>query len=304
MDLVRWMETFIAASSSRSLSEVGRDHGLTPSAVSKQIAALEQQLNVKLISRTTRGLSLTSAGEAFLPRAVKIVEDISDAMNDVRGTSLSPRGTLTIAAPVAFGRLHIAPAIPKFLLQYPDIRVNFGLFDRQVDPAASGVDIAFRMGHLKDSSFVAAKLASTRRVLCATPAYLERNGWPSSPDDLVHHACLVHTIFAARNTWYFKRGSEVRAVPVKGRMSANNSEALFLAAQQGLGIALLGSWAITEQLKSGALVDLLPDWSGQIARDTRDVYAVYQRSQHGSQLYRIFIDFMRNHFGTPAYWDR
>jgi DNA-binding transcriptional LysR family regulator len=130
MDLVRWMETFIAVATSQSLSEAGRSQNLTPSAVSKQLAALEDHFGVSLISRDTRGLNLTSAGHAFLPRAVKIVEDISETIHVVRGSSTAPRGILTVAAPVVFGTLHVAPAISKFLEHYPEVRVNLGLFDR------------------------------------------------------------------------------------------------------------------------------------------------------------------------------
>ena len=197
MDLVRCMETFVAVASLRSLTEAARAQNLTPSAISKQLAALEEHLGIMLVSRTTRGLSLTSAGQSFLPRAIKIVDDISSALEDARGSSLAPRGQLSIGAPVAFGRLHVGPAIPKFLRQFPDVSINLGLFDRQVDPVSSGIDVSFRMGQLRNSSFIASKLATTRRVLCASPDYIARRGRPRSPDDLVQHDCLVHTIYTA-----------------------------------------------------------------------------------------------------------
>lgn len=303
MDLVRWMETFIAVASMRSLSEASRGQNLTPSAVSKQLAALEDHLGVTLVSRTTRGLSLTSAGQTFLPRAIKIVDEISSTLHDVRGSSLTPRGTLSVGAPVAFGRLHVAPAIPKFLRQYPDVNINLGLFDHQVDPVLSGIDVSFRMGTLRDSSFIAAKLATTRRVLCASPDYLARYGRPKSPEELAQHNCLVHTIYTARNVWYFRRKNEIRSVVVKGRLGANNSEVLYQAVLQGLGIGLLGSWAVTEELKSGTLEPLLLGWTGELTRDARHLYLVYQRTAHASQLTRAFIDFMRDHFGSPPYWE-
>jgi DNA-binding transcriptional LysR family regulator len=304
MDLVRWMETFVSVASLRSLSEAARGQNLTPSAVSKQLAALEHHLGVTLISRTTRGLSLTSAGQTFLPRAIKIVDEISSALHDARGSSLAPRGMLSVGAPVAFGRLHVGPAIPKFLQQYPDVSINLGLFDRQVDPVLSGIDVSFRMGQLRDSSFVAAKLATTRRVLCASPDYLAKRGRPKSPEDLAQHDCLVHTVYTARNVWYFRRKNELRSVLVKGRLGANNSEALFQATRQGLGIALLGSWAVAEELKSGVLEPLLPGWTGELTREARHLYLVYQRTTQASQLTRAFVDFVRDHFGSPPYWDR
>jgi DNA-binding transcriptional LysR family regulator len=303
MDLVRWMETFIAVATSHSLSEAGRSQNLTPSTVSKQLAALEEHFGVSLISRTTRGLNLTSAGQAFLPRAVKIVEDISETIHLVRGSSTAPRGILTVAAPVVFGTLHVAPAISKFLKHYPEVRINLGLFDRQVDPIASGVDIAFRMGHLRDSSFIAAKLATTHRVLCASPKYIENCGPLAVPSDLEQHRCLVHTLYTVRNVWYFRKADEVCPVSVSGPLNSNNSEALHTAAKDGMGIALLGSWAITSDLKSGALVPLLKDWSGELTLEARDLYAIYPHSAHVSPVIRVFVDFMRQHFGTPPYWD-
>ena len=294
MALVRWMENFIAVASLGSLSEAGRGQNLTPSAVSKQLAALEEHLGVTLISRTTRGLSLTSAGQTFLPRAIKIVDDVSSTLRDVRGSSITPRGTLSVGAPVAFGRRHVGPAIPKFLQKYPEVSINLGLFDRQVDPVLSGIDVSFRMGQLRDSSFIAAKLATTRRLLCASPGYIAKHGRPKTPEDLAHHDCLVHTVYTARNVWYFRRKNELRSVLVKGRLGANNSEALLQAARQGLGMALLGSWAVTEELKSGALEPLLPGWTGELTRETRNLYLVYQRTAHASQLTRVV-----HHPGLP-----
>ncbi len=304
MDLVRCMETFVAAAAAHSLSEAGRSQHLTPSAISKQLAALEDHLGVTLISRTTRGLSLTDAGQTFLPRAVKILEDISETVHAVRGSSASPSGTLSVGAPAAFGRLHVVPAIPAFLEQYPGMRINLGLFDRQVDPIVSGVDISFRMGHLRDSTFIAAKLATTRRVLCASSDYLALHGSPASPEELERHNCLIHTLYTMRSAWYFRKGGEVRAIPVKGTMSANNSEALHAAAIKGLGIALLGTWAATDDIKSGALTPLLEDWSGELTREARDLYAVYAHAARVSQAIRVFVDFMRKYYGAPPYWDQ
>lgn len=303
MDFVRCIETFIAVATSESLSEAGRSQNLTPSAVSKQLAALEEHFGVSLVSRTTRGLSLTSAGEAFLPRALHILENISETTHMLRGSSTAPRGILRVATPVVFGTRHVAPAIPKFLQLYPEIRIDLGLFDRQVDPVASGVDLSFRMGHLRDSSFIAAKLATTRRVLCASPRYLESCPPLASPTDLEQHRCLIHTLYTVRNVWYFRKDEKLCPVSVRGPLNSNNSEVLHTAAKDGTGIALLGTWAVREDLRSGALVPLLQDWTGEVTPDPRDLYAVYPHSVHLSPLIRVFVDFVRQHFGTPPYWD-
>jgi DNA-binding transcriptional LysR family regulator len=304
MDFVRCIETFIAVATSDSLSEAGRTQNLTPSAVSKQLAALEEHFGVSLVSRTTRGLSLTSAGQAFLPRALKILEEISGTTHMLRESSAAPRGVLRVAAPVVFGTRHVAPAIPKFLKLYPEIRIDLALFDRQVDPVASGVDISFRMGHLRDSSFIAAKLATTRRLLCASPAYLADCPPLNTPADLEHHRCLINTLYTVRNVWYFRQGKTVYPVSVRGPLNSNNSAVLHAAAKEGTGIALLGTWAVKDDVENGSLVSLLQDWTGELTPEPRDLFVVYPQSAHMSPIIRVFVDFMRQHFGTPPGWDK
>jgi DNA-binding transcriptional LysR family regulator len=159
------------------------------------------------------------------------------------------------------------------------------------------------MGYLPDSSTIAAKLATTRRILCASPDYIARHGKPKAPADLADHACLVHSLYTARNVWYFRRRGELRALLVKGRFVANNSEALLAAALQGLGIALLGSWAVPKEIANGEFVPLLPDWQGDLTREQRHLYLTYPRSARTSLLTRTFVDYFRAHIGTPPYWE-
>ncbi len=304
MDLLRAIEAFVAVAEAGSLSGAARRLRLTPSAVSKQMAALEQELGVGLILRTTRALSLTDAGNAYLQRARKILGEVADAQSAVRGQLEVPRGRLRVSASATFGRLHVAPALPEFMRLYPQLDVELGLYDRQADPIAAGADIAIRMGHLPDSSMIGMKLATTRRVLCASPDYFSRHGMPSEPEQLARHNCLLSTLYTVRNTWFFARGAETRAVTVAGSFSTNNSEALRDAALGGIGIGLLGTWVVAPQLREGSLVAALTDWRGELTRDVRNVYAVYPRSAHVAPAVRAFAVFLRRHYGSPPVWER
>lgn len=303
MDLLRCIEAFVAVAESSSFSSAARRLRLTPSAVSKQIAGLEEELGVGLVLRTTRALALTNAGSEYLLRARKILADVADAQNAVRGRLGSPRGTLRVAASATFGRMHVAPAIPAFMQLYPDIDVDLSLHDRQADPIAAGVDIAIRMGHLRDSSMIGMKLATTRRVLCASPDYSARRGVPQEPEDLARHNCLLSTLYTVRNTWFFSRGGETRPVVVGGTFSTNNSEGLRDVALGGVGIGLLGSWAVATHLRDGSLVAALTDWRGELTRDVRNVYAVYPRAAHVAPAVRAFAVFLRRYFGSPPFWE-
>jgi DNA-binding transcriptional LysR family regulator len=303
VDLLRSIETFVAIAESSSFSSAARRLRLTPSAVSKQIAALEAELGVGLILRTTRELSLTNAGNEYLLRAKRILREVAEAQNAVRSHHKVLSGTLRISAPATFGRLHVAPAMPHFMHLYPDLHVELGLYDRQTDPITAGVDVAIRMGHLRDSSMIAAKLAGTRRVLCASPDYFARWGTPQEPEDLVGHNCLLSTLYTVRNTWFFTRGEEIRPVVVDGTFSTNNSEGLRDVALGGIGIGLLGSWAVARNLRDGTLVAALTDWRGELTRDVRNIYAVYPKAAHIAPGVRAFVTFLRRHWGSPPIWE-
>jgi DNA-binding transcriptional LysR family regulator len=302
MDLFRALHTFVTVAGADSLSDAARQLSVTPSAISKQISALEADLGITLLSRTTRGLRLTSFGEEYLSRAVGILTDVAEARDTIRESLTSPRGILRISAPVTFGRLHVATALPAFMAQYPNVRIELRLYDRQVDPIAAGVDVSIRMGQLRDSTMIAAKLAPTQRVLCASPTYLARYGKPESPEDLQKHNCLISSLYTVRNTWHFKRGGEARAVAVNGTFSTNNSETLREVAIEGVGIALLGSWAVAPYVEAGLLVPVLTDWRGEVTRELRNIYAVYPRAARISPNVRSFIKFLRDYYGSPPYW--
>ncbi len=203
MDSLNAMEVFVRVVQSGSFSEAARALNLTPSAVSKQVSRLEDRLGARLINRTTRRLGLTEEGQAFFERAQRILADVSEAEQAVTQLHGAPRGTLKLNAPVVFGRMHIAPLLPGFIAQHPEMRVDFTVNDRYVDLLEEGLDLVIRIGELKDSSLIARRLATNRRLLVATEDYLAKHGTPEQPSDLLKHNCLVYLYRQQRNNWQF-----------------------------------------------------------------------------------------------------
>ena len=290
---------FVRTCATRNLSAAGREFGLSPAASSARLSHLEQQLGARLLHRTTRSVTLTQDGETFLERAVVLLDAAEEAAGSVGSASQAPQGLLRVAASVSFGRQHLVPALAEFLRAYPGIRLDLRLSDRIVDMATEGIDVAVRIGPLRDAAVVARKLAPSRLLLCASPAYLEAHGTPATPDDLLQHQCLV---LGSMHPWPLRMpdGSEAR-IRVSGRMTSDNGEALRDAAVDGLGIALQSTWAIFKQLKAGQLVRVLPDYP--VAVDAV-VSAVYLNRSFLPPKTRAFIDYFAERFGGPEpYWD-
>lgn len=288
---------FVRVCATRNLSAAGREFGLSPAASSARIAQLEKTLGARLLHRTTRQVTLTQDGEAFLDRALVLLDAAEQATSSVGGPGDRAQGLLRVAASASFGRLHIVPAIDEFLALYPGIRLDLRLSDRLVDMAASGIDVAVRIGPLRDSSMVARVLAPNRLWLCASPAYLAARGTPQRPADLADHECLVLENF---NPWRFKDGERVETVRVRGRLQSDNGEALRDGALAGLGIALQSTWAIYEQLKAGTLVRVLPEFP--LAMETV-VSAQYLNRHFLPPKTQAFIEFFAARFGPAPYWD-
>ena len=288
---------FVRVCATRNLSAAGREFGLSPAASSARMAQLEKQLGARLLHRTTRQVALTQDGETFLERALPLLEAADLAEASVGGAAASPHGLLRVAASVSFGRLHIMPALAEFLDLYPGIRLDLKLSDRRIDMAANGIDVAVRIGPLRDSALVARTLAVNRLWLCAAPAYLARHGTPRHPHELAQHQCLVLEGF---HPWQFKDGNEVISMRVSGRLQGDNGEAMRDAATAGLGITLQSTWAMSEQLKSGALVRVLADYP--MAIETV-VSAQYLHRSFLAPKTAAFIDFFARRFGPVPYWD-
>lgn len=290
---------FVRACATRNLSAAGRDFGLSPAASSARLSHLEQQLGARLLHRTTRMLTLTQDGETFLERAVALLDAAEQAAGSVGNASQAPQGLLRVAASVSFGRLHIVPALAGFLQAYPGIRLDLRLSDKIIDMAENAIDVAIRIGPLRDSAMVARTLAPSHLVLCASPGYLAERGHPQHPQDLLQHECLV---LGSMHPWPFRLpDGSVLPVRVSGQMASDNGEALRDASVAGLGIALQSTWAISEQLKDGKLVRVLDGFP--IAVEAV-VSAVYLNRSFLPPKTRAFIDYFAQRFGGDCpYWD-
>ena len=299
MDPLDGIAAFARVVDSGSFSAAARRLNVSKSAISAHVQRLEERLGVRLLNRTTRRLSLTEAGAAYYRHCARILVEAEAAEQAASALQREPRGTLRISAPDSFGWMHVAPAVPTFLKRYPDIAIDIGLSPAYVNLVDEGLDLAIRIGALEDSALVVRKLASSRQVLCATPAYLKERGTPRYPDDLANHNCLCANLLSWGDEWRLadKRG-EVR-LTVSGTFRSNNAEMLRAAALDGIGIAALPTWAVAEQLRSGVLRRVLTDWQAPVST----IYAVYPGNRLMSMKVRAFVDHLARCFGRTPYWD-
>ncbi len=308
MDYLAAMRAFVRAVDLGSFSKAAAEEALKVSTVSRYITALEADLGIALLNRSTRRLHLTEAGAVFYERSVTVLADVEDARLAITSLSSSPRGLLRINIPAAFGRYHVVPHLKDFLERYPHIRLDVALTDVTVNLIESGADVAVRIGALADSSLVAKRLAPQRRILVGSPAYLGKHGAPDEPGDLSRHECLIFA-FQPTDAWYFHcpadRDSDAIEVTVRGNFRANDSEALLYAARDGLGLALLPTWLLGDDIRTGRLIPLLPAWEGTIAQGPeRAIWGVYPPKKTVSPKVRVFLAFIAERFGKPPYWDR
>lgn len=300
MDRLAALEAFVKVAETQSFSEAARRLRASKSVVSRQIAALEAELGARLFQRTTRSMTLTEAGRGYFERASRILADLEDANLSVTQLQATPRGQLRVNAPMSFGLLHLAPAMPDFLARYPEVDVALTMNDRFVDLIDEGFDLAVRVGKLEDSSLVARKLAPVRRTVCASPDYLKARGTPQTPDDLTHHDCLCYSNLSMAHEWRFvTEKGEPWPVEVKGRLNVNNGDALKIAALRGLGFVNLPSFIVGSELQAGTLVTVLDTYIPQDAI----LSAVYPHSRHLSPKVRAFVDFLAERYGPRPYWD-
>jgi DNA-binding transcriptional LysR family regulator len=303
MDTFAGMRLFAEAVDSGSFSAAGRRLGMAASSVARGIGTLENQLGVRLLNRTTRKLGLTEAGRLYHERAKRILAEVEEARLSVTQLEAVPRGTLRLNVSVSFGRLHVAPALVDFLALHPGLRVDLATTDAFVDLVEENVDLAIRIGELSDSSLVARRLAPNRRVLCASPDYLERHGVPSTPDDLPGHNCLIYKRHENRSVWRLRDGGRVHEIKVSGSLLANNGDALHAAAVGGLGLAILPIWLVGPDIQQGALRIVLANHQVSPGALDTHIYAVFPHSRYLSAKVRALIDFLRQRFGPRPYWE-
>ncbi|MCE4055309.1 LysR family transcriptional regulator [Pseudomonas sp. Au-Pse12] len=287
MDRLAAMETFVHVVESGSFSAAARRLNLGQPAVSKSIAQLEAHLQVRLLLRSTRGLTPTEAGLAYFERARRTLEEACEAENAARGSAAALRGTLRIGAAVTFARLHIVPHLGAFLDRHPGLQIDVVLDDHHINLVEAGVDVALRMGSLADSTLTARKIAECPRLLLATPEYLAAHGEPRHPADLSEHQALIYSRRPG-HFWHFFQGDQEQQVSVSGRIRVNAAEGLRAAVLAHQGLATASQWMFAPELASGAVKALLTDW--QLPR--QQLWAVFPGGRLVSAKARAFIEYV------------
>jgi len=301
MDRLTGMAVFARVIDAGSFTAAAGQLGMSKSAVSKAIAALEDRLGARLLNRTTRRLALTEVGRAFYERCARIVAEAEEAELAVTHLQLTPRGTLRVNAPMSFGALHLGPALAGFLARYPDLKVDIELSDRFVDLLEEGYDLAVRIAAaLPDSSLIARRITVDDAVICASPAYWQRHGRPRVPADLASHACVTYAYNPNPREWPFVAadGRPIR-VRVDGPLHTNNGEATLHVALAGLAVVRLPRFICGPELAAGRLEAVLAD----AMPPPNGIYAVYPHNRHLSAKVRAFVDFLIERFGPGCDWE-
>jgi DNA-binding transcriptional LysR family regulator len=288
MDRLAALETFVRVVDTGSFSAVARQQGIGQPAVSKAVAQLEAWLGVSLLLRSTRSVVPTEAGRNFYERARRTVEEAADAVTAARGAASALTGKLRVSTSICFGRLHVIPRLSEFLDEHPDLEVELVLDDRQVDLVNEGIDVAMRMGPMPDSNMSARRLAQGRRVVVATPAYLQRHGVPTSPGDLSRHQAIINSRVPGFDTWTFRNGAQEVSVVLHGRLKVTAAEGLREAVKCNLGLTLASEWNFSPELKSGEVVAVLEDW----ALPATNLSAVYPTGRLATTKARAFASFV------------
>lgn len=297
MDGFSDLSLFTLVARHRNLAAAARDLGVTPPAVSKRIAQLEKRLGVRLLNRTTRRVSLTAEGEIYLANGSRLLDELAELEQLVTSSRAEPTGLLRVNASFGFGRARIAPAVSRFVVRYPRIKIQLLLTDRPLNLQEEGFDLGIRFGEVPDARINARLLLPNRRIVCASPDYVKRYGAPATPHDLTRQACLVlRENESAYGTWHFTRGKKTETVKVDGPLSSNDGAVVLQWALDGRGIAVRSEWEIAASLGTGQLVELLPDWSLPNA----DIHAIYLERHRLSAKLRTFIDFLGDELREQA----
>jgi DNA-binding transcriptional LysR family regulator len=302
MAKLKQLESFVAVATRGSLTAAALAEGVAPAIMGRRLDALEQRLGVKLLLRTTRRISLTHEGSAFLEHCQRILADMSNAEASVSEGGVKASGHLRITAPAGFGRRHVAPLVPKFRDIHPEVTISLNLSDRIVDIGAEGYDCAVRVGDMPDSSLVSVRLADNRRLCVATAAYLARHGTPQTPADLVRFDCLTLSSDASQTRgWAFRervKGELVSYLKPAGPLDCSDGQVLHDWCLAGWGIAWRSTWEVEAEISAGQLVEVLQDF----AAPPNGIYAVFPQRKHLALRVRLWIDYLKHHYGTPGFW--
>ena len=291
------METFVRVIDTGSFSGAARQLQVGQPAVSKAIAQLEDWLGVRLLVRSTRGLTPTEAGQSFYVRARRALEETEQAVLAARGAGAGLTGKLRVAAPVCCGRLHVMPQLPRFLEKHPGLDIEMVLDDRPINLIEQGIDVAFRSGALKNSTLVARKIGEARQLVMATPGYFEKHGEPNSPEDLMAHQAVVYALDGAGTSWTFRQGATEISVVVGGRLKVTASEAQREAVLAHLGLAITSEWNFAPELAAGIVRPVLLDWD----LPTLELRAVFPTGRMASAKTREFVSFVESCIPTSNY---
>jgi len=298
MDHIKQIEAFVHSATRGSMSAAAQVESVTPAVIGRRLDALEARLGVKLLLRTTRKLSLTFEGQAFLEDCQRILNDLSNAEAAVSLGGIRASGHLRVSAPAGFGRRHVAPQVAAFMQANPDVTVRLDLTDRLVDLLNEGVDCAVRIGEMADSSLAVSKLGEMRRLVVASPDYIARYGMPKNPAELAAHNCLS---LGQQRGWTLRQtpGGEVASGKVAGTFECNDGAVLHEWALAGKGLAWRSMWEVGDDLRSGRLVSLLEDHAAPAV----GIYAVFPQRRHLPLRVRLFIDQLKTTFGDSQYWE-
>jgi DNA-binding transcriptional LysR family regulator len=282
------MEAFIRVIETGSFSSAARQLHIGQPSVSKLVAQLEDRLGVRLLLRSTHGLTPTEAGQNFYERAVRSLEEADEADLAARGAAAALSGRLRVCAAVTFARLHVVPRLPLFLAAHPRLEMEVILDDRNIDLVEAGIDIALRMGTLADSALTARRIAQSRRLVVASPAYLKQAGNPKVPEDLINHETVVYDQRGGGAAWTFRRGTAETSVTVKGRVRMSAAEGVRDAVFAGLGLAIGSEWMFEPELRAGTVVPVLTDWE----LPSIDLWAAFPTGRRASAKARSFATFI------------
>ena len=303
MDKLKALETFVSVATRGSLTAAAQAEGVAPALMGRRIDALEENLGVKLLVRTTRRITLTHEGSAFLEDCQRLLTDLANAEASVSAGGMKASGHLRITAPAGFGRRHVAPLVPRFQALHPDVTISLNLSDRVVDLAGEGYDCAVRVGDLPDSSLVSVRLADNRRLCVATPQYLQRRGVPQHPSELARHDCLTLSSDASQTRgWAFRvpREQDVELIYLKpgGPLDCSDGQVLHDWCLAGMGIAWRSTWEVEAEIAQGSLTAVLEDF----AAPPNGIYVVFPQRKHLALRVRLWIDFLKHNYSQPGFW--
>jgi DNA-binding transcriptional LysR family regulator len=299
MAKLKQLESFVSVATRGSLTAAAKAEGVAPAIMGRRLDALESRLGVKLLVRTTRRISLTHEGSAFLEDCQRLLIDVANAEASVSAGGVKASGHLRVTAPAGFGRRHVAPLVTRFREQHADVTISLNLSDRVVDLAGEGFDCAIRVGDMPDSSLVSVRMADNRRLCVATPDYLRRHGTPQQPSELARFDCLTLSSDASQTRgWAFRINGELQHLKPGGPLDCSDGQVLHDWCLAGYGIAWRSTWEVEAEIAAGKLVAVLQDFDAP----ANGIFAVFPQRKHLPLRVRLWIDFLKHSYGQPEFW--